>query len=83
MLGLKDTIEGMISDDYKERFIAEYNQVRIRVAKLESMITKYYKKELDFQPTTPIDVLVRQKIFMFRYMKILELRATYEGIDLD
>jgi hypothetical protein len=83
MLELKDTIEGMISDDYKERFIAEYNQVRIRVAKLESMITKYYKKELDFQPTTPIDVLVRQKIFMFRYMKILELRATYEGIDLD
>ena len=83
MLELKDTIENMLSDDYKERFIAEYNQVRIRVAKLESMITKYYKKELDFQPTTPIDVLVRQKIFMFRYMKILELRATYEGIDLD
>ena len=45
MLELKDTIEGMISDDYKERFIAEYNQVKIRVAKLESMITKYYKKE--------------------------------------
>ena len=83
MLELKDTIEDMLSDDYKERFIAEYNQVKIRVAKLESMITKYYKKELDFQPTTPIDVLVRQKIFMFRYMKILELRATYEGIDLD
>ena len=83
MLELKDTIENMLSDDYKERFIAEYNQVKIRVTKLDSLIHRYANKELDFTPTTPIDVLVRQKIFMFRYMKILELRATYEGIDLD
>ena len=83
MLELKDTIEDMLSDDYKERFIAEYNQVKIRVTKLDSLIHRYANKELDFTPSTPIDVLVRQKIFMFRYMKILELRATYEGIDLD
>ena len=83
MLELKDTIEDMLSDDYKERFIAEYNQVKIRVTKLDSLIHRYANKELNFTPSTPIDVLVRQKIFMFRYMKILELRATYEGINLD
>ena len=83
MLELKDTIEDMLSDDYKERFIAEYNQVKIRIGKLDSTITMYCNKELDYIPKTPIDVLVRQKIFMFRYMKILEDRATYEGIDLD
>lgn len=83
MLELKDTIEDMLSDDYKERFIAEYNQVKIRVIKLDSLIHRYANKELDFTPSTPIDVLVRQKIFMFRYMKILEARASYEGIDLD
>ena len=83
MLELKDTIEDMLSDDYKERFIAEYNQVKIRVTKLDSLIHRYANKELNFTPQTPIDVLVRQKIFMFRYMKILEDRATYEGINLD
>lgn len=80
---LKDTIEGMLSDDYRERFIAEYNQVRIRVYKLDDIIARYANKELSFNLATPIDVLVRQKIFMFRYMKILEARARYEGINLD
>ena len=83
MLELKDTIEDMLSDDYRERFIAEYNQVKIRLRKLEDIISLYCKKELDFTLATPIDMLVRQKLFMFRYMKILEDRARYEGINLD
>lgn len=80
---LKDTIEGMISDDYKERFVAEYHQVRIREAKLKKMIELYCDHKLSFQPTTPIDVLVKQRLFMFRYMKVLEQRARYEGIELE
>lgn len=35
---LKDTIKMMGSSDYKERFRAEYWQVKIRFEKLESMI---------------------------------------------
>lgn len=27
---LKDTINGMLSNDYKERFVAEYQQTEIR-----------------------------------------------------
>jgi len=83
MLELKDTIEDMLSDDYKERFIAEYNQVKIRLRKLEDIISLHCKKELNFTLSTPIDMLVRQKLFMFRYMKILEERARYEDINLD
>lgn len=32
---LKDTINGMLSNDYKERFVAEYQQTEIRYKKLK------------------------------------------------
>ena len=35
---LKDTIELMNSNDYKERFKAEYLQAKIRYDKLEKML---------------------------------------------
>lgn len=31
---LKDTVKGMMSDDYKERMAAEYHQTKIRYEKL-------------------------------------------------
>ena len=47
-LDLKDTIDGMCSDDYKERFIAEYTQLRIRQIKLKKFIGKIkYAKYAD------------------------------------
>ena len=36
MKELKDTITGMQSADYKERFIAEYEQTKIRYEKLKN-----------------------------------------------
>lgn len=33
---LKDTVKGMMSDDYKERMAAEYHQTKIRYEKLKS-----------------------------------------------
>lgn len=35
---LKDTVELVMSDDYKERFIAEYCQTKIRYGKLKYML---------------------------------------------
>lgn len=35
---LSETVEGMLSEDYKERFWAEYWQVRTRFEKLTAMI---------------------------------------------
>lgn len=32
---LKDTVKGMMSDDYKERMAAEYHQTKIRYEKLK------------------------------------------------
>ena len=38
---LKDTIAGMTSPDYKERFKAEYQQTKIRHAKLKALLNKW------------------------------------------
>ena len=80
---LKDTIEGMISDDYKERFVAEYQQLTIRINKLDKLVRDYADGKLTFKPASRIDVLVRQKLYMLRYAKILEDRAKTEGIELE
>ena len=38
---LKDTVEMMLSDDYKERFRAEYWQLKIRYDKLRKMVDNW------------------------------------------
>lgn len=80
---LKDTVGLMVSSDYKERFAAEYYQTLIRYKKLDAMIDKYYKNQLDFTPTCPIFVLKLQRDLMLQYLAMLEKRAKYEGIELE
>lgn len=80
---LKDTVALMVSDDYKQRFIAEYYQTKIRYEKLNNMIDKYYKNQLDFTPTCPIFVLKLQRDTMLQYLAMLEKRAAYEEIKLE
>lgn len=79
---LKDTISMMTSSDYKERFKAEYYQVKIRYEKLETMIEKWDAGELNFVPTCPRKIYDEQLAHMMNYMYILEHRAELEGIDL-
>lgn len=79
---LNETIDLMLSDDYKERFKAEYYQTKIRYEKLHSLIKKYDAGTLDFEPTTPIDILRNQKRNMGEYLYMLEIRAEIEKIDL-
>lgn len=79
---LKDTIEMMNSEDYKERFKAEYYQTKIRYDKLHSMLVKNEAGTLDFKPTCPVPVLATQKRYMGEYLRQLEIRAEIEGIEL-
>lgn len=79
---LKDTIQFMSSDNYKERLIAEYMQTKIRYNNLHKMIVKLEAGTLDFKPTCPTYVLTNQKSFMDQYLKTLEIRAEIEGIKL-
>lgn len=80
---LNDTIALMNSSDYKERFIAEYWQTKIRYDKLHQMIIKYDAGKLDFTPTCPIEILKEQKQYMGMYLNKLEVRAVIEDIELN
>ena len=47
---LKDTVEMMASEDFKERFKAEYYQLSLRLYSLTSMLIKWENNMLDFEP---------------------------------
>lgn len=81
-LTLADTISWMNSSDYKERFLAEYWQTRIRYDKLHDMIVKYEGGSLNFTPTCTLDLLKEQKAHMGMYLNSLEIRSVVEKIDL-
>ncbi len=82
LVDLKDTVDGMLSDDYKERFKAEYHQVRTRTLKLAAMLTNWDYGELNFTPTTPYYIYQKQYESMWEYMQWLEVRAELEKIEL-
>lgn len=79
---LNDTIEMMNSPDYKERFKAEYIQLKIRYSKLYRMCVKYKAGTLNFVPSCSLDILVEQLRAMGNYIMILEARAEIENIPL-
>lgn len=79
---LKDTIEMMNSEDYKERFKAEYYQAVIRYQKLAAMLEKWDKGELNFEPTCPRSTYNMQIKAMTDYIAVLEARAVMEEIGL-
>ena len=73
----------MLSDDYKDRFKAEYYQTKIRYDKLHKMIVKYEAGTLEFTPNTPIDILKKQAAAMGSYLYNLEVRAQIEGVQIE
>ena len=78
----KDIIEMMTSEDFKERFKAEYYQLLFRLDSLTDMLIKWENNMLDFEPKCSKETLENQVIFMQGYIDILRLRAKIEGIDL-
>lgn len=80
---LKETIDLMNSKDYKERFIAEYLQVKIRCNKLLNMLKKWDNGKLDFKPSCPRSLFNKQITGMNTYLDVLEERAKIEKIDLE
>lgn len=79
---LKDTVEMMNSTDYKERFKAEYLQLKIRMDGLAGMLIKMENNMLDFTPHCSYDLLNGQLKAMNLYASYLEERADIEGINL-
>lgn len=80
IMKLEDTIEMMKSEDYKDRFIAEYRQLVIRMYSLQNMLEKYEDGTLPFEPKCSYKLLMAQLAYMDTYKKTLEERAEIEGI---
>ena len=81
-MDLLSTIELMQSADYKERFVAEYLQTKIRSEKLRDMLVKYEAGTLNFTPSCSLELLKRQYTVMSEYLYLLEVRAKIEGVAL-
>lgn len=82
MKDLKDTVDLMNSDDFKDRFKAEYYQTKIRYDKLHAMIIKYEAGTLSFTPNCSLELLKHQASMMGQYLYDLEVRAEIEHIEL-
>jgi hypothetical protein len=82
-MNLKDTAEMMNSADYKERFKAEYLQLKIRMGGLGAMLEKYKAGTLTFTPSCSYDLLNAQFRVMDLYASFLEDRAKIENIELN
>lgn len=80
---LNDTVAAMCSSNYKERFLAEYHQCKIRHEKLDQMLVKLDAGVLEFTPNCSKNILLDQERCMREYIHILEVRALIEGINLD
>ena len=81
---LSQTVELMSSEDYKDRFIAEYAQVKIRTLRLSRLFSRIADKSAPdcFEPTCDIEILRQQFYIMLDYLSVLENRAFIEDIDL-
>ena len=79
---LNETVNLMNSDDYQDRFKAEYKQLSIRLQGLERMIYMYDMGELSFEPKCSLELLASQALSMRTYQAILEERARIENIQL-
>ena len=79
---LERLIELMKSEDYKDRFRAEYYQLEDRIDKLANMLEKYKAGTLNFTPSCSYDLLNGQLKSMLLYLEYLVERAEIEGIEL-
>lgn len=83
----------MNSDNYKERFKAEYEQTKIRYEKLKAFNTKIEAAQATELSTIkkvempkhdcPEYLLREQQRVMGEYLHILEVRAVIEGVELN
>lgn len=80
---LNETIELMMSSDYKDRFKAEYYQLEYRYNKLKKMLEDWDTDKLSFTPACDRDIYISQIVSMGVYLNVLRQRAEIENVDVD
>lgn len=81
-MDLKDTVELMVSPNWKNRFIAEYVQTKIRYEKLHKLIVKREVGKHGFDTPIPFESWKEQAYHMGLYLYELEKQAVLHGIEL-
>lgn len=83
---LGDTINEMMSPDYRARFVAEYHQTKIRYEKLKKLCNRIEAARITGQKDPnhdcPTALLKEQQQVMGDYLHVLEVRAEIENIEL-
>ncbi len=79
---LNDSALLMVSTDYKDRFKAEYIQLKTRLENLKTMLSNWDNGKLSFIPTCPRSTYDLQVEAMTKYLAVLEARAKIEDIKL-
>lgn len=81
---LKDTIDMMASEDYRERFRGEYCQLEIRARKLLAFIRRCEDARIEGKEEPkhdcPLSLLRAQFDAMAEYLNILRKRALIENV---
>lgn len=83
------TVHLMLSSDYKDRFVAEYRQTKIRYGKLKAYCDRIemammHPRKVEMPPhDCDLELLRQQQHYMGCYLGVLEKRAIVEGICLD
>lgn len=73
MIDLKDTVDDMLSDDYKDRLRAEYRQLTARLGRPKATLGRMDAGTLRGQQASAMSV----------YARILRERAAIEGVELN
>ena len=85
----EETVQMMLSEDYKARFVAEYRQTKIRYERLKKFYNRIemaetHPKKVEMPPhDCNVELLSSQMFHMRNYLDILDKRAIVEDICLD
>lgn len=86
LTSLSETVALMNSDSYKNRFVGEYHQTKIRYEKLKNLCNHIEAAKLagteEPKHDCSLELLRSQQRIMGEYLHILEIRAVIEEIDL-
>ena len=80
---LKDTVKLMLSDDWRDRMLAEWLQVKIRYKRLIDAINMADQGKGKYRSEAGRAVLKSQREMMANYMTILEWRMEDAGIEFE
>ena len=70
-------------EDYQERYLNEYKELKEKTKKLGAILIKDINNELNFKLNCPRELLTEQYFIMLDYLKVLEKRAIFESLKIE